>query len=60
MRIYKYEESDYEGDLDDVVFQNERLEAKISERKYLDMTDRELLRTALAICKKLRSNYENK
>jgi hypothetical protein len=49
----EYEYKELYDELDDVVFSAERLGEKISKGKYLDMTDRELLRNALAICMKL-------
>jgi len=51
MKNYEYKEL-YDP-LDDVVFSAESLDKKISDRKYLDMHDRELLREALEICVKL-------
>lgn len=56
MSKYQYDDKDYYGELDDVVFQSERLIKKISDKKYLDMHDRELVRNAIDICIKLRSN----
>lgn len=58
MTRYYYDDKNYYGELDDVVFHSEHLADKISDRKYLDMTDRELLRNALAICMTLRRNKE--
>jgi hypothetical protein len=56
MTKYEYDDKNYYGELDDVVFQSERLIEKISAKKYLDMTDRELVRNAIELCVKLRSN----
>lgn len=56
MRRYEYEESDYIDDLDKVAFFAEMLSNLISKKKYLKMEERELLRIALDICVKLRSN----
>jgi hypothetical protein len=52
----EYDNKDFYGELDDVVFHSERLIKRISDKKYLDMTDRELVRNAIELCVKLRSN----
>lgn len=56
MSKFQYDDKNYYGQLDDVVFSGERLMDKISKRKYLDMFDRELIRNAIELCMKLRSN----
>lgn len=56
MSKYQYDDKEYYGELDDVVFNSERLIKKISNKKYLDMSERELVRNAIELCVKLRSN----
>jgi hypothetical protein len=56
MSKYEYDDKDYYDELDDVAFHAERIMEKVSERKYLDMSDRELIRNAFDVCLKLRGN----
>lgn len=56
MSKYEYDDKEYYGELDDVAFNADRLIEKISNKKYFDMSDRELLRNAIELCLKLRSN----
>jgi hypothetical protein len=59
MSKYEYDDKNYYDELDNVAFHAERLLDMISDKKYLNMSDRELVRNAIEICLKLRSNKVN-